>query len=276
MTDRKKIPLFLACIPMLALASGLCNNAGIKTHFYLWELLLDGKTILLAALFFLILKPGALKHEAQKRGVFTWSLPRVLGAFMIPALIAGITLGAGLLAKKVSFANPDNGATLLLTMIFDIPAVFIFSITTVFVEEYVFRGYVLRELLKSGAPLAALAVSSALWALYAIVEVLPLEEFSWMSAGLLIFYYIAVGIAASGLYTVSRSLWVSYAFRIGVMTVTPSILSGVTGVTDAFFTTDTMSFYGDGIISSCLLMLFFAVFFSAARNRPAEGDSAFP
>jgi membrane protease YdiL (CAAX protease family) len=274
MKSRKPFFIFLLTIPVLALIAGVSNTAGIKTHFYVWELLLEGKTIALALLFFGILKPGVWKTEARERGVFAWSFVKSAGAFMIPVMISGATLGAGLLLKKVSFADPENGATLLLTMVFDIPAVFIFSVTTVFVEEYIFRGYVVTEFTKTGSPGAGLVISSVLWAVYAGVEVLPLDEFSWVSAGLLVLYYIAIGVGASALYGISRSLWVSYAFRIGVMTVTPVLLSGVTGVTDAFFTTENIFFYGDGIIpSAVLLLLFLTAYFVVIKKSSVSVNS---
>jgi membrane protease YdiL (CAAX protease family) len=275
MTSRKHFYLFLCTIPVLAAAAGLCNNAGVKTHFYLWELLLDGKTIVLAGLFFAFLRPTEWKTEARSRGVFAWSLLKAVGSFMIPVLISGVVVGVGVLLKKVSFADPENGATLLLTMIFDIPAVFIFSVTTVFVEEYIFRGVVLTEFLQDGKRTTGLVVSSLLWAAYAIVEVLPLDEFSWAGAGLLILYYIAVGCAASGLYSMTRSLWVSYAFRIGVMTVTPSLLQGVTGATDAFFTTENYFFYGDGITTSLILLLVFvSIYYVSTRGAAGRAKLA--
>jgi membrane protease YdiL (CAAX protease family) len=259
--------LFLLSIPLLALIAGFCNNAGIKSHFYFWELLLDGKTIALMLLYVLLLKPRDLRIEARDRGVFKWSMRRGLGAFLMPVLISGVTLAIGLWARKVSYADPDNASTLLLTTLFDIPAVFIFSVTTVFIEEYIFRGCVLTEFMKSGKPAIGLIASAVLWAAYAAVEVLPLEDFSWMSAALLLVYYISIGVGASVLYAVSRSLWVSYAFRIGVMTVTPMVLSGVTGVTDAFFTTENIFFFGDGIISSVVILVIFIGVFAVALRK---------
>lgn len=272
MNVRKSYQLFLFCIPILVVIASVCALTGMKTHFFLWELLVDGKTIVLAALFFFIVKPGGrqlqkIRKEAQELGVFTWGVLPLLGAFTIPVFVACVPLGAGLLLKKVSFANPDNAVTLLLTMAFDIPAVFIFTVTTVFVEEYIFRGYVLTEFLKNGASTLGLIVSSLLWALYAGVEVLPLDEYSLRSVGLLIYCYIAVGIAASVLYRVTGSLWTSYAFRIGIITYTPIVLSGVTGATDAFFMTENIFFYGDGIISSTVLLLsFIGVWFATQRK----------
>ncbi len=274
MTSRQPSFLFLLGIASIALVAGACAMASIKTHFYVWELLFDGKTILLAGLYMLLAKPGSWKTEARSRGVFAWSLVNSVGAFLIPALISGAVVGGGLFAKKVTFAAPENGATLLLTLLFDIPAVFIFSVTTVFVEEYVFRGYVLSEYMKSGRAVAGLAVSTVLWAAYAIVEVLPLEEYSWISAGLLVFYYMAVGIGAAALYRASRSLWVSYAFRIGVLTITPSVLSGVTGVTDAFFTTENLFFFGDGVITSAVIVILFVIVYVAAGKRKKTANSS--
>jgi membrane protease YdiL (CAAX protease family) len=281
MNNRPSSIPFLISIAVLAVVAGICNNAGIKTHIYLWELLVDGKTILLAVLFFALRTPGAWKRgrlnpgeiytEARNRGVFSWSLSRTIGAFMVPALISGVVIGVGLLLKKVTYADPENGATLLLTVLFDIPAVFIFSVTTVFVEEYIFRGCVLLEYEKAGKPASAFFLPSVLWAVYAVVEVLPLDECSWVSGGLLVLYYVAVGAGASALYSISRSLWVSYSFRIGVMTITPSLLSGVTGVTDAFFSTENIFFFGDGLISSAAMVLIFTAVFALSikkrRNR---------
>jgi membrane protease YdiL (CAAX protease family) len=265
--------IFLVCILLLAAAAGCCNNAGIKSHFYVWEVLFDAKTLLLAALFFILLKPEDWKKSSRDRGVFTWSLLKAIGAFLISVIVSGATLGIGLVFKKIAFADPENAATLVLTMLFDIPAVFIFSVTTVFVEEYVFRGCLLSNFLDDGRPVTGLAVSSLLWALYAIVEVLPLDDFSWITIGALILYYVAVGIAASSLYRASRSLWVSYAFRIGVMTVTPFVLSGVTGVTNAFFSTENIFFYSDGIFASTLLIVVFSTIFFVSGKKWITGGN---
>jgi len=67
---------------------------------------------------------------------------------------------------------------------------------------------------------------------------------------------------------------VSYAFRIGVLTVTPSVLSGVTGVTDAFFTTENLFFYGDGVITSAAMTIVFMIVYAAAGKRKKNAHPA--
>ncbi|HLP15624.1 MAG TPA: CPBP family intramembrane glutamic endopeptidase [Bacteroidota bacterium] len=273
---KSKLFLFLASIPVIAAAAALTNIAGIKTHYYVWELLVDGKTLLLIGAFVLFFRPKNWRNEGQKRGVFRWSILRNIGAFLIPALVAGGLAGAGILLKKVSYADPENATTMLLTLIFDIPAIFIFSVTTVFVEEYLFRGVIVTEFERNGAPSTGLFVSSLLWALYAIVDELPIDEFTWVKLSVLLLFYFSVGIACGSLYFSSRSVWISYAFRIGVLTITPSFLSGVTGATDAFFGTENFYFLGDGIIASALLVtIFTALFFATVVRRKQQAAIAY-
>jgi membrane protease YdiL (CAAX protease family) len=275
MNGNKNFYLFLAAIPAIAAIAAACNLAGIRTHFYLWELLLDGKTIAIAALYFLLLRPSLWRNEAQELGVFRWSIVKIAGAFLIPAVLSGAIVGAGLLAKKVGYADPDNAATMLLTLAFDIPAIFIFSVTTVFIEEYVFRGCILTEFDRKGMAGAGLLISSVLWAIYAFVEVLPLEEFSWMTIGILFLFYVSVGIASGALYVASRSVWISYAFRVGVMTIMPSVISGAAGETDAFFSTENIFFLGDGIIASAaLIVIFVSMFYIIRSKRKNQGGPA--
>jgi membrane protease YdiL (CAAX protease family) len=268
MKYQKHFFLYLALIPAIAALAAFAEFAGIKTHFYIWEVLLDGKTFLLGLCFIFLLKPAHWRNDAIEKGVFRWSIIKSAGAFLIPVLLSCAIAGAGLFLKKVTYADPENGATLLLTMVFDIPAIFIFSVTTVFVEEYIFRGTILAEFERNNAAVAGLVVTSILWAVYAGVDVFPLEEFTWTTMGILLLFYCSVGITSGVLFVVTRSVWVSYAFRIGIITITPSILLGVAGVTDAFFSTESNFFFGDGIItSSVLIAVFLAIFFAALHKR---------
>ncbi|MGE5316003.1 MAG: lysostaphin resistance A-like protein [Acidobacteriota bacterium] len=275
MNLRKNLPLYLAAIPVIAALHAAAAAAGIKTYVYLWELLIDGRTVLLAGLLYLLLKPAQWRNDAQDRGVFRWSIAKNAGAFLIPVLLTGLIAAAGLLVKKVQFADPENGTTLALTTLFDIPAIFIFSVTTVFVEEYIFRGWILTEFERSGSAWMGFFFSSVLWAVYALSDLVPLEDFAWTTLGLMALYYCAVGIAASALYYGSRSLWVSYSFRIGVMTLTPLMLTGAAESAEAFFSTENPLFFGDGIIASAALMLLFGgVFLSVHQRRRRTLEAA--
>lgn len=267
MINQRRFYLFLVSVPVIAALAAAAGTAGIKTHFYLWEILIDGKTLFLAAAYYLILHPTRWRADAQDKGVLRWSFLKNLGAFVIPVVLSCAIAGAGLLMKTVSYDDPDNGATLLLTMVFDIPAIFIFSVTTVFIEEYVFRGTILLKFSENGRALTGVCISSIVWALYAIVDVFPLEQFTWVTMGILAVSYCAVGIASGVLYFASRSLWVSYAFRIGIITVTPSIIAGVTGMTDAFFSTGHPAFYGDGWAASLIMIAGSAVLFGFVQGR---------
>ncbi len=230
---------------------------GIKLEFYVWEVLIDIRitAILIAAFYFAQRNHWGITLSAL--GLRKWNSRWNIAAFLFPLFLYAGVIIAGLALKSVHYAYLENTATLTIAVLFDIPAVFFFSFSTILIEEIVFRG-IFFSLLKEKAPFKiTFFVSMLLWTVYSFSGVLQLPEINVQSASYFLFFLISIGIASAILFHIYDSIWVSYSFRVGIAVFTPVLIQNYFHDADSFFISTNPLFMGDGLLVSFLCIASF-------------------
>jgi hypothetical protein len=159
-----------------------------------------------------------------------------------------------LILKKVAYSNLDNAATIGLAICFDIPAVILFSMTTLMVEEIVFRGYYYARLTQTRSIAWSVVISSVVWTLFKAPELLDSETFDIVVALSLLFSNFSLGMMAAVLFCWLESVWPAYLFRVGITIFPPAILGNFAQNSDFFFESKAPWFHAEGLVFSILLL----------------------
>lgn len=242
-------------IAILSLVFGIAAFLEIPYQFYLWELFIDVRILFLIAylIFLSARKEINLFPQTLPQFSFYWK-QNVAFFFSLVPIYAIITV-VGLLFGKVSIAKMDNAMTLILATAFDIPAAFVFSLTSVFIEEYFFRGFILTSFLLKYSNVRASVFSSLLWVIFCLSEIIPTDKIHWLSLLSNTLYFFSMGIICSALFSRYKTIWPGYSLRIAVISLTPIILSSQLVEADAFFRSDSSLFMADGFLTSAAFLL---------------------
>ncbi len=172
-----------------------------------------------------------------------------------------------MLFKATVYQGVDNAGTFLLATFFDIPATFFFSITTVLLEEIVFRGFVFSAISKGENFALPALLTSGLWALMSFGSALQFHNLTFWSILIGFSNLISIGFICSALFLFSKSIWPSYSFRIGLLVFSSALLCGSQDDTNSFFFANLSSFSSTGVLSSLLNIVFAASLFKLHKNR---------
>ena len=243
---------------MIAAIAAGAQYLGLPLMVYIWEFAVDLKVFLAAALaFYLWRKSASLQEIITIVGFKRWNWKRYAGLFFASLLISSIVVGIGSLLKQVKYADLENAATIALAICFDIPAILFFSITTIFLEELIFRGFLLTELLKGKSLFASIVISSLIWTIFESSEVVDVEIPSLLAISSILLFSFSIGSISAILFRAHQTLWPAYFFRVGASIFFPAILGNFAQDADNFFEAKSVLFLGDGIVISIFL---FAVF----------------
>jgi membrane protease YdiL (CAAX protease family) len=259
---------FRAYLLILVLFSGIFTALAylkVDLEFYIWEFLIDLKICLiflaLAYLMYREKRPFSLKEL----GFFTFNWKSCVFAFLLPLLLAGLIVIIGFFFGQLKYGDPDNPSTQLLGLVFDIPAICVFSISTIMLEELIFRtGYFTLGSEIMGKNLLIL-LGTLVWGIYSLPKLILAEEPLVLSLSSISLYWISIGLCCMRLYAYTKSIWNIYFFRIGVLIFFPLLLGNFAAETDPFFSAKSNLFLGDGIIVSILLIIS-SFFFKKRRN----------
>jgi len=260
---------FSLYIVIVSLVFGILNFFKIQYQFYLWEIFIDLKIMLLfATIVFLYKKKQIILSQNQMTIVsFDWRKNILL--FFIPTLLYIMSILAGLALKEITINKLDNAATLILASLFDIPAIYVFSITTILIEEMVFRGILFNSLHQVGSKMSAALFSSLIWTVFASSEIPGVEEIDIGLIFILVLYYASLGLFLSALMDRYKSIWPGYSVRMGIITLTPITLSSHLVESDSFFKASTAIFSAEGIVLS-ILMIVSAILLLRMKNVEHE------
>lgn len=237
----------------------------------MWEIFVDIKIVLLPLFLLFLRKKG--KFRFSSAFLRKWDVKKNLFWFFIPLVLYILTFLVGLLVGEVSVDIPENAETLILATIFDIPAIFVFSVTSIFIEEIFFRGVLVNSFEKHYGKLKTIVITSVLFAFFNLSEVVSYEARSLLTVSLLVIYFLSVGTLTSVLVLKYHTVWLGYSFRIFLATVPMLILPSFLVDSDSFFKTKNFLFFSEGLFFSLLVLgMCIFVMFTVNRNV-ADNDS---
>jgi hypothetical protein len=178
-----------------------------------------------------------------------------------------------MLFGTTSINKLDNAVTLILATLFDIPAIYVFSATTILIEEILFRGVLVSSFQLSFSPGWGTFISSALWTLWSINEILAVEPITVLILISLLLFFLSLGFLLSALVKKYQSIWPGYSFRIGVMTLTPITLTSQLVESDSFFSSTSSIFIAEGLLISILTTCVSILLLKKKDIYPELGDS---
>lgn len=254
MIERKYLLTFSASMIVVSLIFGMLSYFRIPYQFYLWEIFFEGKILISVMIIFFFYKKKWIRFGRDQFSMLSFNLRKNIALFFLPLLLYSFSIAIGLTTKDVSLNKPENAATLILATLFDIPAIYVFSVTTVFIEELIFRGMILQSFRNSHSIIRAMLFSSLLWTIFVLNEIVGIDDANLLSIVVVTFFFFSIGFFASALFLRNRSIIPGYSLRIGLITLTPIALSSRIVEADAFFQTSSLFFYSEGIITSVLLI----------------------
>ncbi len=259
--------LLLVSVLFVLLCSEALVRLGLKTQFYIWEFNIDLRYAVFGVICYFFSRKFQVGFNLAKIGIRSWDWPTNLLAFFSPIGLFGLLIVAGILFKATSYQGVENSATFLLATAFDIPATFFFSITTVLLEEIVFRGFVFRAISKKESFVLPALLTSGLWALMSFSNGFQIQNSNLGSIFVGFLNLTSIGFVCSALLLFSKSIWSSYSFRLGLLVFSTALLCGKQDETNSFFITNLASFSNSGILLSLLNFIFASFIFKIHKNR---------
>lgn len=243
------------CIVLTTLFFSTLSFASIQYQFYVWEIFIDGKiiTVLVFMLYLLKMSKFQFSVRAAKLDRMYWKSSILW--FLFPLGSYTVVIIFGMLTREGLSNNLENIATLILATVFDLPAVFVFSLTFIFIEEVFFRGILLSSFLSTQKKFSSVVLQSLLFSCFSMSDVFTNDFSSPLIYASLMVYFFAVGVLSSTLVMKYSSIWVSYFLRIGLLTISPLILTSYLIEADSFFQTKNSLFYAEGFLFSVIALI---------------------
>jgi membrane protease YdiL (CAAX protease family) len=269
---------FVGIVCLSAILLGALELSHLPLRFYVWELVFAVKVLLVAVPVFIYWhKSKSVKTVVAKLGLNSWSWKSSIAAFFSTLLLAGIAVGIGLALRKVAYSNLDNAATIAMAICFDIPAIAFFSMTTLLVEEIVFRGYYFVRLTQTRSIVGSILISSFVWTIFKSPELLEIEMLNIGAIVSFLFSMFSLGVLAAVLFRWLDSIWPTYFLRVGIAIFPAAILGNFAQNSDFFFESKSPWFYADGVVySTLLLMVSLLIYLTKIRSKRIPSEAAHP
>ena len=233
----------------------------IPYQFYFWEILIDLKIVSLLFFLWFLWNKNKLLVQWESSGILQWQWKGNILWFLYPAVVLILVGFVAFILNQLKLEGLENAPTLVLQTIFDIPAIFVFSVTTIFVEEFFFRSILFRTQLQHRTVIYSSIINAFFWSLYYLPDIISIEDNAihiYLSVALFIFSY---GILLSILMWRNETLWYGYSFRIGISVILPFFISSNFVDSDTIFSTESVFFNAEGIVFSLIFLITAAVFF---------------
>lgn len=255
MIDQNSLRLTAVLITIIAVLFGILSFFRIQYQFYFSEIFLDLKALTIIGLILFFYKGKFVLFTKEQKTLLHWEWRKNLQVFLLPLLLYSLSILVGILFKQVSINKLDNPTTLVLGTVFDIPAIFVFSTTSILIEEIFFRGILLSSFRQKYSIVYSTLTISLLWTIYNTSELFWVEDLNIIKFSVLVLYFFSIGILCSAFAARYISVWPGYSFRIGITSLTPIILTSSLIESDSFVKSDIYFFNSDGIIVSFLLIV---------------------
>ncbi|MCK9408334.1 MAG: CPBP family intramembrane glutamic endopeptidase [Bacteriovoracaceae bacterium] len=244
--------LHRSCIALLILSVvfAILSTFDIRYQFYFWELFIDIKIVVVIGVLFGAWKKRWLVFSPEQFILLRFDWKTNVTIFFLPLLVYSLPIACGLTTKVLTINAIDNAATLALATLFDVPAIYMFSATSALIEEIVFRGVLLRSFRNKFSVQYALFLTNGLWTIFCISEVVGITKVTALSAFVTGLFFFSLGLFCSVLTIKNNSVWPGYSLRIGIITLTPILLTSFLAESDSFFTTNSIVLVAEGILVS--------------------------
>jgi membrane protease YdiL (CAAX protease family) len=249
------LPRMIVLLLVISAVFALLSLSSIRFQFSLWELFIDAKIITAAAVIVTAWKKEWIDILPEHRSLIQFEWRSNTAIFFVPLAMYLFPIAAGYGAKELSLNPLDNAATLVLGTLFDIPALFVFSVTSIFVEEVIFRGILFRSLRAHRTLPFALVLTNLVWMIFCLSEIISIPDISVLKAGAIGVFFFSIGVFCSALTVANTNIWMGYSFRVGILALTPIVLTSFLAESDSFFTTQSLLFAADGMIVSLFLLV---------------------
>lgn len=275
MIEHKYHRITFIILIFISLLAGILSYFKIPYQFYIWEVFIDSKIIVLALLLFYFYRIKTIELSSVRLLLTNWYWKKNIIFFFLPIFIFAIVIASGLLFDKVILNRLDNSTTLILATLFDIPAIFVFSATSILIEEIFFRGFLLTTMKLLHGQIHAIILISFIWVVYSFSDFIGSEEFSLLKFGVVIIFFFANGVFCSILASKYQSLWIGYSFRLGLITLSPIIVPSLLSESDVFYSTESILFNAEGIIVSVLILVIsYLIFQSIEEDKKIVEEKA--
>ena len=254
MINQQYLWLTFVTVISISILSGVLSYFQIPYQFYIWELFIDMKIAALTLLLLFLYKKNAIQISNIKTLLLNWSWKKNILYFFFPLLLFVFVIATGVLLKEITFNKLDNAPTLILATLFDIPAIFVFSVTSLLVEEIFFRGFVLTTIQQLRSQWQGIILTSLLWTVYCFSEIIGLQGITIFKFITALLFFFSIGILCSIIVDKYKSVWFGYSLRIGLITLSPILLTSLLSESDSFFTTESLLFDAEGVIFSILIL----------------------
>ena len=255
MIESKSLTFTGILVIAISLLFAIISYFQIQYQFYVWEIFIDLKILSLIGIILFLIKQKKIVFDHEQLAFLKWKWLVNILAFLFPVVIYIVVILLGLIFRQVSLDRPDNSATLVLATLFDIPAIYVFSVTSIFIEELFFRGVLYNSYRNANSIWISGFITSGLFAIYSISEIVGIEEVNIMTVLILLLYFFSLGFFCIVISQKLRSLWISYSLRIGIITLTPLFLTSQLVESDSFFVTTSNLLFAEGIITSIILLV---------------------
>ncbi len=259
MIEQSKLLKITAAFIIVSLLFGLLSFLKIRYQFYLWEILIDLKIVCVIGVTVYSFRRNEIAFDPSQRTFFAFDWKKNILWFAVPLLAYAVTIGSGLAAGEMKLNKMENAVTLGLATLFDIPAIYVFSVTSILIEEILFRGILLRSYAQTSGNYRSVLIVSILWTLFMISDIIGGELFDATESAVLTLYFLSVGVLVTSLSLWRGNVWFGYSLRIGLITLTPIILTSRINESDSFFNSGSLLFIAEGVVVSMVLILLAAI-----------------
>jgi len=255
MITPEKIRPAITAVLLITAAASVLSFFSFSFQFYVWEFYLDGRLLVLSGIAYAAWKKGWLSVTAELLTLQRFAIVRNILLFLLPLLMYAIPVAAGYFLKELKIEAMDNAVTIVLATLFDLPAIYVFSATTILLEELLFRNILLRSFRSQFGEGRGVLIAVVIWTIYCIPEVLAVKELPVKGAMILVLYFSVTGFFCSALFLSFSSVWAGYSFRTGITALTPILITSVLTESDSFVTTSSVLYGAEGIIVSLLMLV---------------------
>lgn len=274
MIESGSLRITLLLLVFLSIFFSILSFIRIPYQLYVWEIFIDGKIIALVLFMIYLVKRSKLLLSSLSAPLQNFYWRRNILWYLFPVLAYSVVLLVGILTEEGKLDNFDNLLTLTLATLFDLPAVFVFSLAYLFIEEIVFRSVLLNSLLLRMNKEGTVMTISVLFALYCMSDVFTNDFSSALIFATLLLYFFSVGVITSALVLKYNSLWISYSFRIGLLTIAPLFLTSYLAESDSLFQTKNSLFFAEGIVFSLITLSIGFILLRSHVNTNDESQTA--
>jgi membrane protease YdiL (CAAX protease family) len=255
MIDHKAVRFVIISVSIISIIFGILSYFKIHYQFYVWEIFVDLKILSLLLILFWLKRKNLYQFFFDNLHLRNWDVKKNLFWFVFPVLNYVVVIISGLISRQMHIEYSDNAVTLILAAVFDIPAIYVFSATSILIEEIFFRVLLFDSLRAQKSFWFSAIVTSLMWCLFSATEIINLDASTLLEYLSVASYFVATGLFCTIVVARYKSVWVSYSFRIGVVSLTSLILPSLFVEADSFFGTKLTLFFAEGFIVSSLMIV---------------------